>query len=63
MKGKLTISKQTNLLTSENLISIQLYDSENRKHLLIIETSLENFADTITGLGRVDCDFIIKEQK
>lgn len=55
--GKLTIS-QTHSNQSKDYIKIQLVNMEH-KHEVHIEIDFKEFAQTLTGLGDVDCEYVI----
>ncbi len=54
--GKLTISQIHTNINSKDYIQIQLTDTKHR-HKVQIDIDLKEFAQALTGLGNVDCEY------
>ncbi len=60
MKGNITISRPT-YGDDRKLITIQVKDRESVTRFLDIEIEYDKFAQLITGLSEVDCDFSVRD--
>ena len=55
--GKLTISRPSSNTNIDGWIRIEVRNNENNNRL-IVDVDLKEFAQAITGLGRVNCELI-----
>ena len=54
--GKLTISQVHTNINQIDYIKLQVVDKKH-KHIINIEIDFKEFAQTLTGMGHVDCEY------
>ena len=60
--GKLTISRPTSNFNKDGWIRIELRDI-HYKSVFLVELELKEFAQAVTGLGSITCEYITYTKK